>query len=547
METAEYVDDVWIDRATTLCEKDARQRYLEVINTQLCWLFPEFVQNIHAQSPHEREMSRAAVIEYSDEDTSTQTVFKTSKDLQYYLERSTVEKSSAPRRRLFLLEDLSLNYIEALGSQLRIPPSFFGAHWADPTNPTFNYRSPFSRYSNDAFVVRYASTQPVRIDTPHNLQSTVYRFNSNVNRHVHCYDPKSPIIDQPKSYHALSFWTSGIRKDGSWDAVLLVDPPVGDHVKSIADGTLLKVDHTSNEHAYSRMHSLAPDFNDISILSADSGDWAHGWVQPEYYSMFDDILAVTSISQPRVPNPRASTEIARKLVICIFLTFLRRRIHNMLRLQANPRAAVLSINRCDYLRQFGQGVLSSWHHELFGFVVNVKYIMGIMANEAKDNVVALGLDRAPAIAAAAVTVATPASNNGTVIPQWEQDGWIAIEEHCAKIITMADAFLRSYLQFTSMQEAQAANKNALSLARITTLTMVFIPLSTVAAIFSMSDDFMPGKSKSWIFWATALPVLMVMFALTTESRAFAKRHWVEWRDRRIRERNMCQEGAKCVP
>ena len=223
MENVQYADGPWIDRAATLCEEDLRQAYLELINSQLCWLFPEFVRNVQTQSPHEREMGRTAVIEYHDEVQSAQTVFKTSKELQYYFESSTVEDPIPPRRRLFLLEDLSLNYIEVLGSQLRIPPAFFGAHWADPTNPTFNYRNPFSRFSEDAFVVRYPSTQPVRVEAPTDMQSTIYRYNSNVNRHLHCYDPKGPIIDQPKSYHALSFWTSGVRKDGSWDGTQILD------------------------------------------------------------------------------------------------------------------------------------------------------------------------------------------------------------------------------------------------------------------------------------------------------------------------------------
>ncbi|CAN9328655.1 unnamed protein product [Alternaria alternata] len=52
-----------------------------------------------------------------------------------------------------------------------------------------------------------------------------------------------------------------------------------------------------------------------------------------------------------------------------------------------------------------------------------------------------------------------------------------------------------------MQEAQAANQNASNLAHITNLTMLFIPLSTIAAIFSMDDKFLPGKTKGWIFWS----------------------------------------------
>lgn len=217
MGKASSLDDHWIERTDTLCEKDSRHIYLELLKSQLCWLFPEFVRNLETQSPVEREMSRVAVIEYQTEAQPEQTIFKSSKGLQYFFEKQSDHDSQIPKQRLFLLEDLALDQVEILGSQLRIPPAFFGAHWADPTNPTFNYRNPFCHFSEDSFVIRYASTQPVRIDAPPHLQSTIYRCISNVNRHLHCYDPGAPIVDQPKCYHALSFWTSGVREDGSWD------------------------------------------------------------------------------------------------------------------------------------------------------------------------------------------------------------------------------------------------------------------------------------------------------------------------------------------
>lgn len=220
-----------IDRAATLCEGDSRREYLDLINSELPWLFPEFVQNLQSQSPHEREMSRAAVIEYSDDCGPSITVFKNSKALQHHLETSAIQET--PKKRLFLLEDLSLNYVTSLGSELRIPPSFFGAHWGDPARPTFNYRNPFRAYSQDLFLIRYASTEPVRVDASPGLQNTIYRCNSNVNRHIHCYDTKSPVIDQPKCYHTLSHWTSGVMEDGSWDGNKTLE-----HSKTYADPTV---------------------------------------------------------------------------------------------------------------------------------------------------------------------------------------------------------------------------------------------------------------------------------------------------------------------
>jgi hypothetical protein len=40
--------------------------------------------------------------------------------------------------------------------------------------------------------------------------------------------------------------------------------------------------------------------------------------------------------------------------------------------------------------------------------------------------------------------------------------------------------------------------------------MLFIPLSTVASIFSMGGDFLPGNSRAWVFWVVSIPVLMML-------------------------------------
>lgn len=300
-------------------------------------------------------------------------------------------------------------------------------------------------------------------------------------------------------------------------AVLIVDPPVRETVTSLANGCKFAVDHCSEEHAYTRMHSLDPDFTDLDILPLNPSDWAGTWQRPKYESIFDDILSLSSDEPAHPIGPRSCTNVARRLAVCYFLSFLRRRILNMLRLQQNPRTAILHTNRCDYLREFGEGLISSWHHEVFGFIVNIKYIMGLVNSEVKEQFEVLGLHRPDAL-------------------EWERDGWLTVQDYCGRVITMAEAFLQSYLQFTTMQEAQAANRNALSLAQITNVTMVFVPLSTIAAIFSMTDDFLPGESKGWVFWVTAVPVLLLTFAITTEARTSLRWYWKMCTERQVREK-----------
>jgi Mg2+ and Co2+ transporter CorA len=82
----------------------------------------------------------------------------------------------------------------------------------------------------------------------------------------------------------------------------------------------------------------------------------------------------------------------------------------------------------------------------------------------------------------------------------------------------------------------------MSLGRIKNLTMLFVPLSTIAAIFSMGDEFLPGKGKGWIFWVISLPVLFLMFVYTRKSRPLMKQLWTArrgiLRKNRREDRNM---------
>ena len=46
---------------------------------------------------------------------------------------------------------------------------------------------------------------------------------------------------------------------------------------------------------------------------------------------------------------------------------------------------------------------------------------------------------------------------------------------------------------------------SVNVKRLTYLTLIFVPMSWVAAIFSMAGDFAPGQPKFWVYFAVAVP------------------------------------------
>lgn len=122
--------------------------------------------------------------------------------------------------------------------------------------------------------------------------------------------------------------------------------------------------------------------------------------------------------------------------------------------------------------------------------------------ELEDNMVSLGLPM----------------KNGTAwnsgIPgepqQWEIDGWISVMDLAHNVDGLANVLATGYLQYITIQEARISNSNEQNLSKITVLTMLFIPLSTVSGFFSMSDDFLPGSPRAWVFWVVSIPLLILL-------------------------------------
>jgi hypothetical protein len=55
---------------------------------------------------------------------------------------------------------------------------------------------------------------------------------------------------------------------------------------------------------------------------------------------------------------------------------------------------------------------------------------------------------------------------------------------------------------------------AVNVRRLTYIALVFVPLSWVASLFSMSDNYSPGNEHFWVYFATALPLLFLVLLIS---------------------------------
>lgn len=465
---------------------------MKLIQGRTHMYFPEFATSLQKQSPAQREQGRSALIDFTTQDCIV-TPFTDSTELHNALLDRSRSPAGSPRRRLFVLEDLPCNHILALGSKLRIPPSFFAGHYNDPATPTFNHRNPFQRCLRPHFRIRYATSNSVRADDraePNNGHMRLYAFDTNVSRYMHEFCPRGLAYEEVWSYHISSFWSSEPRDDGSWDAVLLVDPPPKNFVRCPTTGNTICLRPRLQPFLY-------PELDIEKELSQDLTEWNTNAGKPGYKSMFDDSLQHYD-SEKRLytsmVDPWQVVEFPRKLVLASLLAYIRGRYLVLMtcqRTQLSPHAL-----RSNYLCSFSGSSFSSWSNSFFDFMFGSCAAMKEWSREIEENMTALAIE---------------SSAHDT--PQWEVDGWQSFREISQAVEAMTTAFAENYISYATISEAHTSNGSAQSLSKITLLTMLFIPLSTVASIFSMSDDFLPGETRSWIFWAVTIPVLLALAVL----------------------------------
>lgn len=108
---------------------------------------------------------------------------------------------------LFILEDLGLNKVVILGSELGIPASFFGAHWTDPGLKTdiFDHREYYQlKYLQPHRLVLSTECEDYQLAAYRNLMSSLARY-------LELFDK---VRKFETSMHQVSNWTTTL--EGPW-------------------------------------------------------------------------------------------------------------------------------------------------------------------------------------------------------------------------------------------------------------------------------------------------------------------------------------------
>ncbi|KIW06514.1 uncharacterized protein PV09_02947 [Verruconis gallopava] len=182
-----------------------------------------------------------------------ETGFASPTRLRDYLEANPAKKSREDKkRRLFILEDLEPDYVDALGYHLGVDPMVFSEQmntWNYTDSWSIPHRElPSMSTPEKCFTLRYYELRTLHVPQSIDTLTLQMTFAVNRRRYERWRDIDVPSSGKPDRRHGFvrrsaSFWTSQQPSEGGqenkdapgWDAVILVDPGMSVSCSDVPD------------------------------------------------------------------------------------------------------------------------------------------------------------------------------------------------------------------------------------------------------------------------------------------------------------------------
>ncbi|KAH6694929.1 hypothetical protein BKA61DRAFT_531694 [Leptodontidium sp. MPI-SDFR-AT-0119] len=443
-------------------------------------------------SPIPPSNARVGMLELKQDYSPSRKVFLSEDELGSYLSKETTAPSSPPepRRRIFIMEGLATDYIATLGKHFNIDPTVFmrqerSTLWDPRHEGTRNTPCLPSLLDPEAsFQIKYYEVRYF-----HSKMDLVMKC-ARTGRHIGVTKSSGELDQVAIVRRTCSFW-SRCEDSGSWDAVILCDPPIenvligrGEVGPPLKPPICEKIENSLWQGGYL-------DF----IKSPASAPHLHNG--PPRTSMLDDICHYWLQHSGLLPNtnrPDVATVFMKKIVASNYMQLIE-----YLR-------GVISTIEWQLSRRTDLGIDIPWVEEQWSSLQALNRRLIEYSDDAEAIMLSLGIpyDR------------PDPTNIGD---------WISCNKDYQYIFNRLRALsTRTGLLLSSMtglagiagnsqalNEARRSLKEAKGIKTLTLLAMIFIPLAYCCGLFSMNDMYLPGKHKFWIYLAVSLPLIIVVF------------------------------------
>lgn len=107
-------------------------------------------------------------------------------------------------------------------------------------------------------------------------------------------------------------------------------------------------------------------------------------------------------------------------------------------------------------------------------------------------------------------------------------------ESYGKLLESMLPVVTSMVQIVDSRRSFAETAN---ISRLTYLALAFVPLSFISSLFSMSGELAPGGDSFWIYFAVAVPLVVVVFVLARLPLDKMRTSWTDMKKRRTVNRS----------
>ncbi|SCO03154.1 uncharacterized protein FFB20_11873 [Fusarium fujikuroi] len=397
-------------------------------------------------------------------------------ELDHHIE-SYKAKESAKKRKIYILEGLNPEFISVLGKHLMIHPTLFTDHlWWDVYSCTGHTMNNTALASSEQDYICFEYPEEFLINVESRTRDLSYclktgRFTTKANLGANL---ATLTVDRK-----CSFWSSNLSADGSWNAVILCDPPP------------LVVDRNKNQ-MFGDLQPWANGYNDFLPFE----DQIKCLTGPPRTSMFDDLhyYLEDHYRYLNLEEPSAPAFFIEKIVLEHF-----RRRHDVLKIEVLRMQIQLigsdpeSLTAADIESQRRDG-----HYDEESLQENCDKLCRI-------------IDRLSPLKTKTV------SENGnwkdtrprfeTLYRQFE-----VLLQQCRATNSAIIGLVSLIHATTSTKEAIASNKEAKRARVLVLVGLVFVPLSLASSLFSMAEPYSPGHPHFWVYFVVSVPLAIATVA-----------------------------------
>ncbi|KAI1662617.1 hypothetical protein F4813DRAFT_384202 [Daldinia decipiens] len=390
--------------------------------------------------------------------------------------------------RLYIVEDLSRDVIEHLGSKLDIDPLFFREHINDFT--WYNTRDPWVELpdldivSRDRPYFRLTYNQPRYFRTPESFNKAqkqagmfnVLRRLDADDEHESRFDEKSAIVALVRS--KASLWIRPAIAGQQAVGVLLIDPSITEGYPLWRGYRPFKNSPTPNNQT---RYEVPPNTNLFEDLIF--------WIQQ---TSQQDIDAIEN-------NPRAMAFRILEIICAEWLTLSRYITARLGQIEWEIESPKwFDIQKQELQREsmnFNMSLkkLHTWRRRL--------PIYRAMVADTRTKV---------------FPDPRPGSNRKDCIDDLNKDFTI-VADYIQDLLSRAERIAAVATAVAAIEESRRAVEQNKTLGRLTYLAVIFAPLSFVSSFFSMSTNVSELTGTIWVYFCVAIPVSLLVYLVVDKN------------------------------